>query len=562
MSNFEEIVINDEIEVIGDNAFESCSGLKRVTIPESSSTIWFGDGVLSYCPLLEEINRGPQTLDKRLLIGMNKNCLGSFPYEYQYGWHTNTLIAYATSGIKDLIINDDILGIGNSAFAGALELETVEIQSNIISILSRAFAGCDKLKKVVLPSSLRTIEDAAFLYTSVDSIFIQSPKPPKLLQNVFPKTTTLVVPSSALSVYRLEWPEYSSQIVGKEVDYYISNDYSFDGTTSTLQQSTAGNGIDLIFMGDAFSDRQITDGTYADVMQKAADAFFSEEPYKSFKDHFNVYTVNVVSATEGYEHSGQALSTGHGDGTYVYGNDTKVIEYAKNAIGEDRLDDAIIIVMMNEDAYAGTCFMYDPAPGDYGRGLSISYFPINGDTDIFNGLVLHEAGGHGFAKLADEYAYEEKGTISDEAITSTKVNEAYGWWKNVDFTNDPAQVKWSQFLSDPRYANEGLGCYEGGLTYWSGVWRPTETSIMRYNTGGFNAPSRYAIWYRIGKLAHGEDWEGGYEDFVAYDQVNRTPAAAARRKAQQRNYVEKPLPPLHAPVVVGHSWRGELQKGK
>ena len=53
---------------------------------------------------------------------------------------------------------------------------------------------------------------------------------------------------------------------------------------------------------------------------------------------------------------------------------------------------------------------------------------------------------------------------------------------------------------------------------------------MRYNTGGFNAPSRYAIWYRIGKLAYGESWKGSYEDFVAYDQVNRTPAAAARRK--------------------------------
>ncbi len=345
-------------------------------------------------------------------------------------------------------------------------------------------------------------------------------------------------------------------------DWYKSTDYTSDGTTTTLQQSTTGNGVDLIFMGDAFSDRQIADGTYANVMQKAADAFFSEEPYKSMKDRFNVYTVNVVSATEGYEHSGQALSTGHGDGTYVYGNDSKVIEYAKKAISEDRLDDAVIIVMMNEDAYAGTCFMYNPPSGNYGRGLSIAYFPTSSDTDTFNGLVSHEAGGHGFAKLADEYAYEYMGAISSDAIANTKVNEAYGWWKNVDFTSDPAQVKWSQFLSDPCYASEGLGCFEGGLTYWTGVWRPTDASIMRYNTGGFNAPSRYAIWYRIGKLAYGESWEGTYEDFVAYDAINRTPAAVARRDAQRRRAVQKPLPQLPPPVVVGHSWREELQKGK
>ena len=77
---------------------------------------------------------------------------------------------------------------------------------------------------------------------------------------------------------------------------------------------------------------------------------------------------------------------------------------------------------------------------------------------------------------------------------------------------------------------------------------------MRYNTGGFNAPSRYAIWYRINKLAYGDSWNGTYEDFVEYDAVNRTPAAVARRNAR-RNCVEKNLPPLAPPVVVGHSWR-------
>ncbi len=175
-------------------------------------------------------------------------------------------------------------------------------------------------------------------------------------------------------------------------------------------------------------------------------------------------------------------------------------------------------------------------------------------------ITHHEAGGHGFAKLADEYAYEYMGAISTDEIANTKVNEAYGWWKNVDFTSDPSQVKWAQFIADDRYDSENIGCYEGGLTYWTGVWRPTEASIMRYNTGGFNAPSRYAIWYRIGKLAYGESWEGTYEDFVAYDAVNRTPAAIQRRATQRRNYVQRPLPQLPPPVVVGHSWREELQK--
>lgn len=429
-----------------------------------------------------------------------------------------------------------------------------------------AWTDTDDRVEVVRPSNTPWHN---FLYTHPDNYFYRSSDPYQEILN-YPKwyrglpsieivdSESRVVWSNLFSKQTIE-DFFAENIV---VDWYQSSDYSSDGATTTLQQSTTGNGVDLVFMGDAFSDRQIADGTYANVMQKAADAFFSEEPYKYMKDRFNVYTVNVVSATEGYEHSGQALSTGHGDGTYVYGNDSKVIEYAKKAISEDRLDDAVIIVMMNEDAYAGTCFMYNPPSGNYGRGLSIAYFPTSSDTDTFNGLVSHEAGGHGFAKLADEYAYEYMGAISSDAIANTKVNEAYGWWKNVDFTSDPELVKWSQFLSDPRYASEGLGCFEGGLTYWTGVWRPTDASIMRYNTGGFNAPSRYAIWYRIGKLAYGESWEGTYEDFVAYDAINRTPAAVARRDAQRRRAVQKPLPQLPPPVVVGNSWREELQKGK
>ena len=376
---------------------------------------------------------------------------------------------------------------------------------------------------------------------------------------------TIYVPEQSVELYKQNWTCYKEYIKGykygdlPEADYYISTDYSADGTVHTVQTSAVGNGANVVLMGDAFSDRQIADGTYSNIMQKAVNALFSEEPYKSYKNYFNVYTIDAVSMTEGYGHGGQVFSTGHGGGTYVYGNDNKVFEYAQKALTAEQMDDALIIVMMNEDAYAGTCFMYYPDSGDYGRGPSIAYFPTSSNIDTFNGLVSHEAGGHGFAKLADEYAYEDMGTISDQEMNDTKLQEPYGWWKNIDFTSDPSIVKWNKFLIDERYANEGLGCFEGGLTYWSGVWRPTDNSIMRYNTGGFNAPSREAIWYRIHKLAYGETWQYNYEDFVAYDAINRTPAAQAASRAKVAKAAAarkgKPFQPLHEPVVVKRSWK-------
>lgn len=334
---------------------------------------------------------------------------------------------------------------------------------------------------------------------------------------------------------------------------YESTDYSQDGKVTTLHKASKGNGIDIILLGDAFSDRQIADGTYMRAMQTMASHIFDEEPYKSFSDLFNVYVVNVVSASEGYDSGSTALSGFFGDGTHVGGNDNVGFQYALKAISRSRLDEALIIIAMNKDAYAGTCYMYysNSTAGDYGSGPSVAYFPTSSDTDTFAQLLHHEACGHGFAKLADEYSYLAMGTIPlSEVEESKNLQTSRGWWKNVDFTSNPATVLWNYFLNDSRYANDGLGVYEGGMTYWRGVWRPTNNSIMRYNTGGFNAPSREAIYYRIHKLAYGSSWVYNYEDFVKYDEINRkTKANSGHAAYQPDNYK-----PLHPPVVMNKSW--------
>jgi hypothetical protein len=126
------------------------------------------------------------------------------------------------------------------------------------------------------------------------------------------------------------------------------------------------------------------------------------------------------------------------------------------------------------------------------------------------------------------------------------------WYSNVDVTSDPAKIKWARFLSDSRYKGE-VGVFEGGFTYMYDVWRPSENSIMNDNEGGFNAPSRYTIWYRINKLAYGKDWNGTYEDFAAYDAVSRKKSGAAGQA--RRSMVELPVQAPAPPVVTGRTWR-------
>lgn len=364
-----------------------------------------------------------------------------------------------------------------------------------------------------------------------------------------------------LDGYELELDHFLCRNLLKDsIDYYVSSDYSQHMLVDTLQLATKGKGIDIVLMGDAYSDQQIADSTYYKDMLYLYNNLFTDEPYKSYKDMFNVYIVNVVSDVEGYGNGPTALGGYFGEETEVGGNDGAVMRYAQQVLDEERLIDATVIVAMNSDRYAGTCYMYyhnEPSKVD-GCGLSISYFPKGGDSATFAQLLHHEALGHGFPKLADEYAYEWNEEIPELFIKEyTMYKSELGWFKNVDFTNDSNEISWTKLLFDERYQYDGLGIFEGGLTYLKGVWRPTENSIMRYNTGGFNAPSREAIYYRIHKLAYGDEWEYDYEKFVEWDAKNRkkadSPLLMPSREAI-RNFV-----PTHPPVIKQMNWREALE---
>lgn len=367
----------------------------------------------------------------------------------------------------------------------------------------------------------------------------------------FDETGKMIFHSSFTS--RDELPEFLKGILGEGDAPYESTDFSADRKAYTLQTASEGNGINVVLMGDAFSDRQIADGTYEKVMQQAADAFFSEEPYASFRDMFNVYYVNAVSQNEGYFDGGEtAFSCYFGEGTRVGGNDGLCMQYAQAAFNftDEQMQDVLIIVMMNSTRYAGTCWMYNNTgyTSDYGRGTSVAYFPIGTTYEDLATILHHEAGGHGFAKLNDEYAYEYMGMIpANEIRDEQNMRENYGWGKNTDYIPDPARVYWSKFIADSRYASENIGVYEGACTYWTGAYRPTENSIMNDNTGGFNAPSREAIYYRIHKLAYGESWTYDYEEFVNWD-LNQ------RARSRVSVVPQKKYPPTAPPVIIKARW--------
>lgn len=331
----------------------------------------------------------------------------------------------------------------------------------------------------------------------------------------------------------------------------ISDDYSRDGNVVTLQKARRGAGIDIVFMGDGYLDTDISSGRYQRDMKKGVEAFFGVEPYCSFRDMFNVYYVELVSQSNSFDGgTSTALDGFFGSGTLVGGDDSKVKANCRLALGRNNLDDVTAIVLLNTYRYSGTCYMYYNRDTDYGLGFAACYFALgtasSGQTSM-ESVLRHEAGGHGFGKLQDEYAYSSYGHIPSDEVNSIKDMQRYGWFPNVDFTDDPFKVRWTQFIQNDDYESEGVGVFEGAATYWSGIYRPTFDSIMRYNTGQFNAPSRQAIYYKIHKLAYGPSWEYSHADFLEYDKVNLSGTRAAMSDSVQQNMN---FVPLHAPVIV------------
>jgi hypothetical protein len=334
------------------------------------------------------------------------------------------------------------------------------------------------------------------------------------------------------------------------VDYtpYASTDYSADGEVITLQKATKGLGVDIVFVGNAFTDKDMAPGgKYEKKMKEAMEQFFAYEPYTSLRDRFNVYAVKAVSANhEIFEGTSQAIASN--EDAFAYAQKIK-----------DLIPDRPLRVNVIYDSYnAGrsVCYMYDDA--------SYVAYMFTGVNRVLN----HEGGGHGVGRLLDEYVEDNANSVPSAEVKEyiEKDWTDFGRGANIDLHSDVTQTRWSHLAADSRYAAEHLGAYEGAGTYGRDVYRPTENSMMRYNNIPFNAPSREAIYKYVMQESEGPDWVYDYETFVAFDEpgrqqfVNAQRTAAARGNDSVSDYdkATRPLPP----VFVSGTWKDAMKNKK
>lgn len=298
-------------------------------------------------------------------------------------------------------------------------------------------------------------------------------------------------------LFRMPAEDHTTYCVVSQYDYEHEED-----SYLTLQEHTKGEGIDIVFVGDGFNGENISDGSYLELIKQQMEYFFGIEPYQSHREYFNVYVTFPLSQETGvntmytyvnnrfgtlYGYDGDAMSTVD----RLLTETDEVMDYVveKSPLTNENLWRSVIILVPNSDAYNGVTEFWNNVPFCI---CPPSNRPYPQDT---RGVIQHEAGGHGFGRLADEeivYSlWPESGVLRD-----IEEKQSWGWYQNIATTSNMKQVPWADFIFDTRYSDY-VDVYEGAYGYMRGIFRSEANSCMNYGIPYYNTISRLSIMRRI-----------------------------------------------------------------
>ena len=317
-------------------------------------------------------------------------------------------------------------------------------------------------------------------------------------------------------VFRLKDKDYTHECSVSQYGYEYGEDEWI-----TLQKATKGNngGINIVLLGDGFSAKDIASGKYLNDIKQEVEYFFGIEPYKTYRDYFNVYTAIPLSTESGVGTVNtiryNRFNTTFTGGVGLKADYDEVFDYALGAptVNKGNLNQTLIIMVPNSTDYGGICQMWEDGSAIAFCPQSTYGYPL--DT---RGVIQHEAGGHGFGKLGDEYIYHNAfidfcGCSCCGHVLEFNGAKSLGWYDNLELTGKMHSVGWSHLIFDDRYSDI-VDIYEGGYMHNRGVFRSEPNSCMNNDIPYYSTISRESIVKRI-KAYAGETYS--FEDFVKND---------------------------------------------
>lgn len=562
------LILHDGIKSIGPGAFSNTPFKGELNLPKSLEVI--NDDSFSYCDF-----SGTLSLPNSILQIGNKAFCGN----------------WRLMGVVEM--PDELLSIGESAFQDCRMLEGVIFKEKFETIRRHAFENCFGIGRIVCKGTIPPyIQDGCFNGVPKDNFTLEVPegyeaqyqaatgwrefkriaayrnlvirpmvataintsvtrdlvltaddnwsvksqpewvtlsqtsgKGKTSLQLTFAQKPQDGLTRSGEVVFQLDGKDYETRLAVSQYDYEYAEDEII-----TLQSASKGNGVNIVILGDGFNAKDISEGKLMNAMEKTYEHFFSIQPYKYYKDYFNVYTAVPVSPESGIGTVNTLVqtrfNTAANGGVTRNGEDDyyEVMQYACKAptVNNDNINRSLIIMIPNTEDYGGVTYMWED-------GTAIAYCPMSdyGYPLDFRGVIQHEAGGHGFGKLGDEYIYHNAfiqacGCSCCPHASELQYFQSLGWFQNLSLTGKMGDVPWRDFIFHEKYS-EFVDIFEGGYMHSRGVYRSEQNSCMNNDIPYFSTISRYEIYKRIKEYA-GEAWS--LEDFIEHDVIEAVSTAS------------------------------------
>ena len=241
-ANLYAVRLPASLQTIGEYAFYA-SSIQEIVLPEGLFSL--GDGAFWFCKALETAD----FVNSMDIISIPSNAFNgcSGLRKVYLPFFVEEIGDYAFSGCKSLkSLNffecEEITKIGEFAFRGCRSLKSLDLFKceNLTTIGSRAFSGCTSLKSLNLPKSLETIGEYAFSGCQAISV-ISSPSlvPPTIasesaLNGIDKDVCVLTMPKSVYLDY------FRAPYWGQFVEYTASVLVGVDGQGSVMYSNNFG----------------------------------------------------------------------------------------------------------------------------------------------------------------------------------------------------------------------------------------------------------------------------------------------------------------------------------
>ena len=198
------IAIKEGSVSISPSAFENCSGLSSITIPNSVNTI--GNEAFKDCTELTSITipNSVNTIGNETFKGCSGLATVTFNAEKCSATSDSKYTWFKECPLTSLVIGNGVKSIPSYLVYNQTSLKTVTIGNSVTKIGFQAFSGCNGLISVSIPNSVTEIDTEAFSYCKgLTSVSIGNSSVTTIGRCAFyecPSLTSVSIPNSVTEI--------------------------------------------------------------------------------------------------------------------------------------------------------------------------------------------------------------------------------------------------------------------------------------------------------------------------------------------------------------------------